>query len=96
MNSFRFISALLLITISATAYAAPYQLGYCNVSMAATGPGNVCVPVRGKQASGIYPGTSHDACTAAKANARTNLLTGIPAACGAFILCGAPCTTIQK
>lgn len=96
MNIFRFFSALLLITVSATAHAAPYQLGYCNVSMAATGPNNECVPVRGKQASGVAPGTSHQDCTTAKNNARTNLLSGIPAACGAYIQCGAPCTTIQK
>ena len=96
MNISRFFFAFLLTTLSATAYAAPYQLGYCNVTQDATGPNNQCIPVRGKQASGVFPGTSHDACTAAKANARTNLLTGIPASCGAYIQCGAPCTTIQK
>jgi len=40
--------------------------------------------------------TVHEACTAAKQNARTNLLMGIPAACGANIGCNDPCRTIQK
>ncbi len=89
--------ALSLISMSATAsLSAPYQLGSCNVTQVATGPNNVCVPVRGKTATGVAPGTSHDACTIAKQNATANLLTGIPAVCGAYITCGAPCQTIKK
>jgi hypothetical protein len=76
--------------------ARSYQLGYCQVRSDATGPNNMCVPYRGKKASGVAPGTSHGACTAAKARARDNLLLGIPAVCGAFIDCGGPCRTIQK
>lgn len=96
MNTFRYLLALFLIGLSASALAAPYQLGACSVSMAATGPNNVCVPFRGKTATGVAPGTQHNDCTLAKANARTNLLTGVPAACGAFIQCNDPCRTIQK
>ncbi len=89
--------ALLLISISATAsLSAPYQLGSCSVTQDATGANNVCVPYRGKTATGVAPGTSHQACTAAKQNARANLLAGILPACGAYINCGAPCQTIQK
>ncbi len=88
---------LLLISISATAsLSADYQLGSCNVAYDATGANNLCVPVRGKTANGVAPGNTHQACTVAKQNARANLLTGIPAVCGAYINCGAPCQTIQK
>lgn len=74
--------------------ASDYSLAYCSVRMNA--PEDPCGPVRGKRASGVAPGCSHDNCTAAKANARANLLTGIPAACGAYIDCGPPCRCIQK
>lgn len=70
-----------------------YSLGSCSVRMNAPAP---CVDVRGKTATGVAPGCSHDNCTTAKANARANLLTGIPNACGAYIDCGAPCRCIQK
>ena len=94
---FSALFALLLITASATvSVSAPYQLGSCNVRNDATGPDNVCVPVRGKTATGVAPGTSHEACTAAKLTARANLLAGIDPACGAYISCGKPCQTIQK
>ncbi len=96
MKGFFGITLLVGYAAIGSAYAAPYQLGYCSVAMDATGPGNVCVDVRGKRASGVYPGTQHQDCTNAKANARANLLTGIPAACGAYIGCGPPCRTIQK
>jgi hypothetical protein len=72
---------------------ADYALGYCKVALNAPAP---CVAYRGKQASGVAPGCRHDDCTAAKANARANLLTGIPAACGAYIQCNDPCQCIQK
>lgn len=91
-----YIVALLVSLGLSTANAAPYELGYCSVKADATGPGNVCVAVRGKKASGVSPGTQHQDCTAAKANARNNLLSGIPAACGAYITCGDPCRVIQK
>lgn len=96
MKRTKWIVMFALLAASSLSYAAPYQLGYCSVSQDATGPGNECVPVRGKGASGVAPGTSHDDCTAAKRNARQNLLSGIPASCGAYIQCGNPCTTIQK
>lgn len=100
MTVSRLVSALFalsLISISATeALSADYQLGYCNVRYDATGQNNVCVPYRGKTASGVAPGNTHQACTVAKQNATANLLTGIPAACGNYINCGAPCQTIQK
>lgn len=70
-----------------------YSLGYCKVKEDAPAP---CVGVRGKTASGVAPGCQHDNCTTAKANARTNLLTNIPSACGAYIDCGTPCRCIQK
>jgi hypothetical protein len=70
-----------------------YSLGYCSVALNAPAP---CVEVRGKQASGVAPGCEHDNCTTAKQNARANLLTGIPAACGAYIQCNDPCRCIQK
>jgi hypothetical protein len=76
--------------------AADWQLGKCAVAQNAPAP---CVPVRGKAATGVEPvagHTVHEACTAAKQNARTNLLMGIPAACGANIGCNDPCRTIQK
>jgi hypothetical protein len=72
---------------------ADYSLGYCRVALNAPAP---CVAYRGKQASGVAPGCQHDNCTTAKSNARANLLTGIPAACGAYIQCNDPCRCIQK
>jgi hypothetical protein len=75
------------------AAARDYSLGYCRVKLDAPAP---CVAYRGKQASGVAPGCEHDNCTAAKQNARANLLTGIPAACGAYIQCNDPCRCIQK
>lgn len=92
-------SLAILLTMSATAAARPYQLGSCSVTQNASGNNNECVPVRGKTATGVAPvagQTVHDACTAAKGNARTNLLTGIPAGCGAFINCGDRCENIEK
>lgn len=89
--------ALSLISISATvSLGADYQLGSCSVTQDATGLNDVCKPYRGKTATGVAPGTSHQACTVAKQHATINLLTGIPAACGAFVDCGAPCKTIKK
>ena len=76
-----------------TAGARDYSLGHCRVALDAREP---CVAFRGKTASGIAPGCMHDDCTAAKYNARQNLLTGIPPACGAYIDCGGPCECIQK
>ena len=70
-----------------------YKLGYCHVGLAAPAP---CVPYRGKKASGVALGTSHQSCTNAKVVARNNLLQGIPPACGAYIDCGPPCKTIRK
>ena len=96
MKRTKWIVMFALLAASSLSYAAPYQLGYCSVSQNATGPGNVCVAERGKQASGIAPDTSHNDCTVAKSNARQNLLSGIPASCGAYIQCDNPCTTIQK
>mgnify|MGYP001768600413 CR=1 FL=1 len=90
------IIACIIGFVSSAAFSADYQLGSCSVTQAATGKDNVCVPYRGKTATGLEKGSSHEACTSAKANARTNLLTGIPAECGAFIDCGGPCRTIQK
>jgi hypothetical protein len=72
---------------------ADYSLGYCRVALNAPAP---CVEYRGKQASGVAAGCQHDNCTTAKQNARANLLTGIPAACGAYIQCNDPCRCIQK
>lgn len=95
-SAVRLAACCLTTLLASWASAAPYQLGECSVAQNATGTDNVCVDVRGKAATGVAPGDSHDACTAAKANARTNLLTGIPAACGAYIQCGNPCRTIQK
>lgn len=80
-------------TIATMEMTRDYSLGYCNVALNAPDP---CVPYRGKTASGIAPGCTHDDCTAAKQNARTNLLAGIPAACGAYIQCNNPCRCIQK
>jgi hypothetical protein len=70
-----------------------YSLGYCRVALNAPAP---CVEHRGKTASGVAQGCQHDDCTAAKSNARANLLTGIPAPCGAYIQCNDPCRCIQK
>lgn len=87
----------LMLSLTTPALAANYQLGYCQVDQNA--PSATCGDVRGKRASGVNPEagfTVHTACTAAKANARANLLTGIPAVCGANISCGNPCQQIQK
>jgi hypothetical protein len=71
-----------------------HSLGACSVRMNA--PVDSCGKVRGKTATGVAPGCQHANCTTAKENARRNLMTGIPAACGAYIDCGAPCRCIQK
>lgn len=81
-------------TPAAAASAGNTSLGYCNVRQSA--PTDPCVNVRGKSASGIAAGCSHDNCTTAKRNATTNLLTGIPAGCANYIECGAPCSCITK
>ena len=78
---------------AAAAAGRDYSLGYCKVALNAPAP---CVEFRGKEASGVFPGCTHDDCTAAKQNARANLLTGIPAQCGAYIQCNDPCRCIQK
>ncbi|HEX6095268.1 MAG TPA: hypothetical protein VF432_03005 [Thermoanaerobaculia bacterium] len=85
--------ALEQATVDSLMAGADYSLGYCNVALNAPAP---CVEYRGKAASGVAPGCQHDNCTTAKANARANLLTGIPPACGAYIQCNDPCRCIQK
>jgi len=79
------------------ASAAPYQLGSCNVTQQA--PKNPCQNVRGKRATGVHPGTEHQDCTDAKANARTNLvnsLKGNVQQCSHYIQCNNACRVIQK
>jgi hypothetical protein len=71
--------------------AAPYQLGTCVVSQSAPASCD-----RGKSATGVYPGTQHADCTNAKTNAARNLMSGIPANCGNYVTCTAPCRVIQK
>jgi hypothetical protein len=91
------LAVLLALVVACAAndpvMARDYSLGYCSVSTTAPPP---CEGVRGKRASGVAPGCQHDDCTAAKSNARANLLQGIPAQCGAYIDCGGPCRCIQK
>ena len=70
-----------------------HSLGSCNVALNAPAP---CVEYRGKTATGVAPGCAHDDCTAAKQNARQNLLSGIPPQCGAYIQCNDPCRCIKK
>lgn len=77
----------------AAASGKDHSLGSCTVALNAPEP---CIPYRGKTATGVAPGCFHDDCTAAKQNARNNLLSGIPAQCGAYIQCNDPCRCIKK
>lgn len=65
-------AGLASFAVAPAAHAAKIsQQGQCSIKEGA--PADPCKADRGRTATGVYPGKSHEACTEAKKLARTNL-----------------------
>ncbi|KGS08803.1 hypothetical protein [Burkholderia sp. ABCPW 111] len=71
------------------------QEGRCSIKEGA--PADPCKADRGRSATGVAPGKSHDACTAAKKLARENLQRLVSnKTCMRYTDCNKPCKVIES
>ncbi|AOJ80781.1 hypothetical protein WS86_09255 [Burkholderia savannae] len=71
------------------------QEGRCSIQEGA--PADPCKADRGRSATGVVPGNSHDACTAAKKLARENLQRLVSnKTCMRYTDCNKPCKVIES
>ncbi len=89
-------AGLASFAVAPAAHAAKIsQQGQCSIKEGA--PADPCNAARGRTATGVYPGKSHEACTEAKKLARTNLAARVAnKACMAYTDCSKRCKVIES
>ncbi|ABC36473.1 hypothetical protein [Burkholderia thailandensis] len=90
------VAGFMSFAVAPAAHAAKVsQEGRCSIKESA--PADPCKADRGRTATGVYPGKSHEACTEAKKLARTNLEARVSnKACMAYTDCSKPCKVIES